>query len=103
MKAARFTFVTITAMAITGCASIGPVGGLEAGKLVRYDCDGHDFSARIADDYTSVRLRTPEGSMNLDRAESDEFKGEGWVLKTQGGLQLLHKEKVVAKSCKKEA
>ena len=36
MKAARFTFVTITAMAITGCASIGPVGGLEAGKLVRW-------------------------------------------------------------------
>lgn len=102
MKAAHFTTLVIMAMTVASCATLGPVGNLESGKLVRYDCDGHDFSARIADDYTSVRLRTHEGSINLDRVEGDEFKGDGWVLKTQGGLQLIHKEKIVASSCKKE-
>ena len=104
MKTASFTIAMAAAMTVAGCASLGPVAGLETGKLVRYDCEGHDFSARIADDYASVRVRTHEGSVNLDRAgESDEFNGEGWTLKTQGGLQLLHKDKVVAKTCKKEA
>ena len=104
MKTTSITLAIATAAFVAGCASLGAVGGLETGKLVRYDCEGHDFSARIADDYTSVRVRTHEGSVNLDRtAEGDEFKGEGWTLKTQGGLQLAHKDKVVAKSCKKEA
>ncbi len=103
MKKAYLGFTAIAALTIVGCASLGPVGGLESDKLVRYDCEGHDFSARIADDSKSVRVRTHEGSVNLDRGEGDEFKGEGWVLKTQGGLQLLHKEKVVARNCKKEA
>lgn len=103
MKKAHISLATITAMTLAGCASLGPVGGLESGKLVRYDCEGKDFSARIADDFASVRVRTHEGSVNLDRAEGDEFKGEGWQLKTQGGLQLVHKEKIVAKNCRKEA
>ena len=103
MKLAHISIAVISAVTIVGCATVGAVGGLETGKLVRYDCEGHDFSARIADDFGSVRLRTHEGSVNLDRADGEEFKGEGWVLKTQGGLQLLHKDKVVAKSCKKEA
>ena len=103
MKKTLFPLLMIASVSITGCASLASVSGLESGRLVRYDCEGQDFSARIADDFTSVRLRTQEGSVNLDRAEGDEFKGAGWVLKTQGGLQLLHKEKVVATSCKKEA
>ena len=103
MKAVNVSLAAIAAASIVGCASLGTVGGLETGKLVRYDCEGHDFSARIADDFNSVRVRTHEGSVNLDRADGEEFKGGGWVLKTQGGLQLLHKDKVVAKNCKKEA
>ena len=103
MKAVHFSLVAIAAASVVGCASHGTVSGLESGKQVRYDCEGHDFSARIADDFNSVRVRTHEGSVNLDRTDGEEFKGEGWVLKTQGGLQLIHKEKVVAKSCKKEA
>ena len=103
MKATQISLAAVVAMTIAGCASLGPVGDLETGKLVRYDCEGHDFSARLADDFGSVRVRTHEGSVNLDRTESGEFKGEGWVLKTQGGLELLHKEKVVGKSCKKVA
>ena len=103
MKSAVFSILAVSAMTIAGCATTGSVGGLETSKLVRYDCEGHDFSARLADDFASVRLRTHEGSVNLDRAESGEFKGEGWVLKTEGGLQLMHKDKVVAKNCKREA
>lgn len=103
MKLAHISIAAITTVTIAGCATVGTVGGLETGNLVRYACEGHGFSARVADDYKSVRVRTHEGSVNLDRTDGDEFKGEGWVLKTQGGLQLLHKDKVVAKSCKKEA
>lgn len=102
MKSMHFCFGVIAALTIAGCASMGSVGGLETGKLVRYECEGKDFQARLADDYNSVRLRTHEGSVNLDRADGGEFKGEGWVLKTQGGLQLVHKDKVIAKNCKKE-
>lgn len=87
-----------------GCATTNPaVGGLETEKLVRYDCEGKDISVRAADDFSSVRVRTHEGSVNLDRAESGEFKGDGWTLKTAGGLSLMHKDKVVASNCKKEA
>jgi hypothetical protein len=87
-----------------GCVSTGAsIGGLETDKLVRYDCEGKDFSARAAEDFSSVRVRTPEGSVNLDRTEGNEFKGDGWTLKTAGGLVLMHKDKVVAQNCKKEA
>lgn len=99
----KTTLLCASAALLAGCATMGPVGGLEPGKLVRYDCEGHDFSARIEDDFASARVRTHEGSVNLSRGEGDEFKGEGWTLKTQGGLQLIHKDKVVAKNCKKEA
>jgi hypothetical protein len=101
MKIAFLTTAAIVALA--GCASLGPVGGLETGRMVRYDCEGRDFSARLADDFTSVRLRTHEGSVNLDRAGDDEFKADDWVLKTQPVVQLRHKDKVVAANCKKEA
>ena len=96
--------VAATAMITGGCATTNvAVGGLETEKLVRYNCEGKDFSARAAEDYLSVRVRTPEGSVNLDRAEGNEFKGEGWTLKTTNGLALVHKDKVVSHNCKKEA
>ena len=36
MKAAHFTTLVIVAMTVAGCATLGPVGNLESGKLVRY-------------------------------------------------------------------
>lgn len=98
----RVAFVLSVAV-VSGCASMGPVGGLEVGKLVAFECEGKNFSARIEEDHRGVRLRTHEGSANLVRGENDEFKGDGWALKTQGGMQLFHKDKVVAKGCKKAA
>lgn len=103
------TIFTVTAAIailtfVGGCATTSPaVGGLDTDKLVRYECEGKGFSVRAADDFSSVRVRTHEGSVNLDRAESGEFKGDGWTLKTAGGLSLMHKDKVVASNCKKEA
>ncbi len=100
----QITALSMIFLLVGGCASTNlSVGGLETEKLVRYDCEGKDFSARAAEDFSSVRVRTPEGSVNLDRAEGNEFKGDGWTLKTAGGLVLLHKDKVVAQNCKKEA
>ena len=105
MKTAIFAAVLATSFTlIGGCATTGAaVSGLETERLVRYDCEGKDFSVRAAEDYSSVRVRTHEGSVNLDRADNGEFKGDGWVLKTQGGLSLMHKEKIIGSNCKKEA
>jgi hypothetical protein len=101
MKPLKTCLATVLAATLVACASSGSVGGLETTSLVRYECEGKSFSARITEDNSSVRLRTHEGSINLDRSDADEFKGDGWVLKTQGGLQLFHKDKVVASNCKK--
>ena len=101
MNALTTCCTAVLAATLVACASTGSVGGLETTSLVRYECEGKGFSARIAEDNSSVRLRTHEGSVNLDRSEADEFKGDGWTLKTQGGLQLFHKDKVVASNCKK--
>ena len=93
---------TTSLIVIGGCATTGAsIGGLETDQLVRYECDGKGFSVRAAEDFTSARVRTAEGSVNLDRADGGEFKGDGWVHKTQGGLSLLHKDKVVSSNCKK--
>ena len=75
-------FSSYSLVTLVACASTGSVGGLETTSLVRYECEGKGFSARIAEDNSSVRLRTHEGSVNLDRGEADEFKGDGWTLKT---------------------
>ena len=94
---------TTSLIVIGGCATTGAsVGGLETDKLVRYDCEGKDFSVRAAEDYASVRVRTPEGSVNLDRADGGEYKADGWVLKTNGGLSLMHKDKVISSNCKRQ-
>jgi ferric-dicitrate binding protein FerR (iron transport regulator) len=96
--------LTIAAIALltVGCAGLAPIAGMETTQQVRYTCEGGDFSARLSEDYTSARLRTKEGSVDLDRREGNEFVGEGWTLKTNGGMQLMHKEKVVAKNCRKD-
>ncbi len=97
--------MTIAALALStvGCAGLAPIAGLETSRQVRYICEGSDFSARLSEDYSSARLRTKEGSVDLDRREGNEFIGEGWTLKTNGGMQLMHKEKVVANNCRKDA
>ena len=99
-KKLLLTFATLSLL--TACSTMRPVAGLEAGKMVRYGCEGHDFSARIEDDFTSARVRTPEGSVNLPRVEGDMFKGDGWTLAAGSNVQLTHKDKVVSKNCKKE-
>ncbi len=98
------SIVVIAAVAsLSGCTTIGPVAGLESSSLVRYDCEGQGFSARVAEDFTSVRVRTHEGSVNLNRGEDDAFAGDGWKLTTRGGMELAHKDKIVAKNCKKQS
>ena len=101
MKTAVIAIAALAAL--SGCTTIGPVAGLESGSLARYDCEGQGFSARIAEDFTSVRLRTHEGSVNLNRGEDDAFAGDGWKLTTRGGMELAHKDKIVAKNCKKQS
>jgi hypothetical protein len=101
MKALKFVLILGCVVMLAGCASMGPVSGFEPGKLVQFECEGgKGFGARIEEDYSGMRLRTHEGSVNLVRGENDEFKGEGWTMKTQGGLQLAHKDKIL-KGCRR--
>ena len=86
-----------------GCAGLTPIAGMETSRQVRYNCEGADFSARMSEDYASARIRTKEGSVDLDRRDGNEFAGEGWTLRTEGGMQLMHKEKIVARNCRTEA
>ncbi len=95
--------IAVLAATMAGCAGLAPIAGMETSRQVRYTCEGGEFSARLSEDYTGARLRTKEGSVNLDRRDGNEFVGDGWTLKTEGGMQLLHKDKVVAKNCRKDA
>lgn len=89
---------------LAACASVPPAG-LAAGKMVSYDCEGRDFSARIEEDGSSVRVRGPEGSFNLASKGEGKFEGDGWALVTSGadGIALIHNNKVIGKNCKKSA
>ncbi|MDX2220198.1 MAG: hypothetical protein SF172_14375 [Burkholderiales bacterium] len=101
MESMKIAVMLACGLIAVGCATTGPVAGLEPGKLVQFECEGgKGFGARIEEDYSGVRVRTHEGSVNLARAENDEFKGDGWTLKTQGGMQLAHKDKVM-KGCRR--
>lgn len=102
MKLAHIALAA-AAMTLSACAT-APIAGLEAGKFVRYDCTGSDFSARMSDDGKTLRLRTKEGSMDLDAAGDGTYKGDGFTFYGSGdrGIALQHKDKWVGERCKKE-
>lgn len=53
----------------------------------------------------AVRLRTHEGSVTATHADDGSFKGDGWTFYPTGanGIALAHKDKIVAKNCRKES
>jgi hypothetical protein len=89
---------------LAGCASLAPPpAGMEAGKFVRFDCDGQDFQARFNPEGNTVRVRTQHGAAELTAGADGVFQGEGFKLMTQGptGVTIEHAGKVVGKACKR--
>lgn len=97
-----FSLATI-ALACSACATTdGPIAGIETTSYTTFTCEGKGFSARLEEDRRSMRLRTPEGSVNVVAAGDGMYKGDGWTLaSSEGAVTLKHRDKVVAKNCKK--
>lgn len=96
----------VLAALTTGCATSGPVAGMDTTKYTTFTCvGGKSFGARMEEDHKSVRLRTHEGSVNVAASTEGTFAGEGWTFTTVGadGVSLKHKDKMVGKNCRKEA
>lgn len=80
--------------------------GMQSGKFVTFACEGgKTFSARAADDGSTVRVRAHHGSAELERKAGGVYEGEGYKLSTQeaGGISLMHDGKPQGKGCKAAA
>jgi hypothetical protein len=96
--------VAATTLVVSACAT-APIAGLEAGKFVRYDCAGSDFSARMSDDGKDLRLRTKEGSVELTASADGTYRGDGFIFygSSDRGIALRHNDKWLGERCKKES
>jgi hypothetical protein len=94
---------SVAAVLLVGCAATSaPVPGMTAGKFTNFECVGGRFSARAAEDGSSVRVRALHGSAELDRKSAGVYEGEGYRLETtgSGGVTLMHNGKSAGSQCK---
>lgn len=109
MKSTLITSIAL--LALTACASNGTSNNsfpelanakLQAGKFVEFTCDTGRFSARLAQDNSSIRVRTIHGSAELERQADAKWSADGFVLTLAGanGTELTHSGKAIGKNCK---
>lgn len=109
MKSTLITSIAL--LALTACASNGTSNNsfpelvnakLQAGKFVEFTCDTGRFSARLAQDNSSIRVRTIHGSAELERQADATWSADGFVLTLAGanGTELTHSGKAIGKNCK---
>ncbi len=102
---------TIAVLSLAACASNGSKSNsfpelakaqLQAGKFVEFTCEGGRFSARLAQDNSSIRVRTIHGSAELERQADASWAADGFVLTLVGanGTELTHSGKAIGKNCK---
>lgn len=100
------SFLTLAACASTGSPNKGlpelSQSGLQAGKFVEFTCESGRFSARLAQDHTSIRVRTIQGSAELERQADTTWAADGFVLALSGanGIELKNNDKLIGKNCK---
>ncbi len=103
----KLLFSAVTVAVLVGCASQSlPLHSMPAGKFVTFACtDGKVFSARAADDGSSVRVRAMQGSAELDRQADGSYAGDGYKLTVQGGdaVSLTYEGKLQGKDCRASA
>ena len=111
MNSQKLLFSTLCCLALTACASNGTSNNsfpelanakLQAGKFVEFTCDTGRFSARLSQDNTSIRVRTINGSAELERQADATWSADGFVLTLAGanGTELTHSGKAIGKNCK---
>lgn len=88
---------------LTAACATAPAG-MQAGRFVDYACDNNArFSARLADDGKTVRVRSIHGAAELADQGGGRFADSEFVLTTGGerGISLEHNKKVIAANCKR--
>ena len=95
----------VGALVLSGCASTGSSipAGLSAGKFVGFACEGGKaFSARVAEDGRTIRVRAHHGSAELDRRGEGLYEGEGYrlMLGAPGAISLTHDGKPQGEKCR---
>jgi hypothetical protein len=97
----KLTLVSLLGLAaLAGCATSN-TAGMNPGQFVAFECDGGKrFQARLADDGSTVRIRS-EGGYELDSKGNGVYEGEGWKFSTKGAVELMHNGKVTHKGCKR--
>ena len=109
MKISLITF--IASLSLVACATNGVSAGtspalakahLQVGKFVEFTCEGGRFSARLADDQSTIRIRSINGSSELDRQANETWSADGFVLTLEGadGIVLSQNNKTIGKNCK---
>jgi len=88
---------------LTAACATAPAG-MQAGRFVDYACDKNArFSARLADDGKTVRVRSIHGSAELSDQGNGRFADADFVMTTGGerGISLEHNKKLIAENCKR--
>lgn len=94
----------VSAVVLAGCATPSPVpAGMQAGKFVKFDCEGDDFQARFNPDGNTVRVRTRHGSAELAAAGDGIYQADGFKVTFKGAnaISIEHSGKVVGRNCKR--
>jgi hypothetical protein len=102
MKLMSVTVLAATTMLFACASAPMPAPGMVAGKFVEFQCQGGRFSARVAEDGKTVRVRGLHGAAELDMKAQGVYEGEGYRLDTQGpnGVSLMHGGKANGTNCK---
>jgi hypothetical protein len=105
MNRSTATLTLLSAALAAGCASVpSATADLPADRFVTLNCaDGKSFQVRRAQNGQTVRVRSHQGSAELERQADGRFAGESFVLdfKAEGGISLEHASKSQGKACKR--
>jgi hypothetical protein len=98
--------IAVASIVLSGCTTTAAVPtGMKAGTFVQFTCQtGKNFSARVSEDGSTIRVRH-EGGWELDRKTEGVYEADGWKLVTSGqeAFELIHNGKSIGKRCKAEA
>lgn len=95
---------SLLAVALLGACASAPTApaGMVVGKFVNFECQGGRFSARVAEDGRSIRVRGLHGAAELDIKGEGVYEGDGYQLMTKGanGISLVHGGKSNGSNCR---
>ena len=107
MSASKMIIVAVTILlAATGCATDHGKSVAEAkpDSFVTYACENNkSFSVRFSAESATVRIRTMDGSAELNKGDRGMYRdaAEHWILRlgAESSTELIHKGKVTHTQC----